>query len=357
MMKGIDVSYANGFIDWSRNAIDFAIIRSSFGSDLPSQIDNFFYQNANGCVKNNIPFGTYHFAYFTDVNKAKDEADFAIRLANEYKNKVKFIALDIEEDSERYAQRVGANPNWTECAIAFMERVKAAGYVPVLYANQSWLANQLNFNKLKAYKLWFAGPGASESVPKRYSNMVIWQYSWSGKVNGIHGDVDMNYCYNESLFIANKVSDNKTDSNTQSDTLSIDTLAKEVIAGKWGAGDERKEKLTKAGYDYYAVQKKVNEMMSAKNKSVDELAKEVIVGKWSTGDERKKKLIAAGYDYNAVQKRVNEILSLKEYYSVKSGDTLTWIAKKFGTTVNELVRMNNIEDPDLIYVGMKLRVK
>lgn len=365
MKRGIDVSYANGSIDWStvsKNSVDFAIIRSSFGSDLPSQIDSFFYQNANGCVKNNIPFGTYHFAYFIDENKARDEADFAIRLANEYKSKVKFIALDIEEDSERYAQRVGANPDWTKCAIAFLERIKTAGYIPVLYSNQSWLQNKLDYKKLNDYKLWYAAPGANS--PK-YS-CALWQYSWSGKVNGIYGDVDMNYCYDESLFTIGKTN---TQSGASSKTKSIDQLAKEVIAGKWGAGQEREDRLTKVGYNYNVVQKRVNEILIpdivTKKKSIDELAKEVIAGKWSADDERKKKLTDAGYDYYAVQKRVNEMMSVhntktdksKAYYIVKSGDTLTWIAKKFSTTVNELVKMNNIKDPDLIYVGMKLRVK
>lgn len=72
MLKGIDVSYANGSINWSKvkNNIDFAIIRSSFGSDLPSQTDSQFHQNVAGCKKYNIPFGTYHFAYFVDTKTA-----------------------------------------------------------------------------------------------------------------------------------------------------------------------------------------------------------------------------------------------------------------------------------------------
>ncbi len=88
---------------------------------------------------------------------------------------------------------------------------------------------------------------------------------------------------------------------------SVDELAKEVIAGKWSAGDERKQKLTAAGYDYNAVQKRVNEMLTGK-KSVDEIAREVLQGKWGNGDERKKKLTAAGYNYSAVQSRVNELM-------------------------------------------------
>ena len=92
----------------------------------------------------------------------------------------------------------------------------------------------------------------------------------------------------------------------------IDEIAKEVIAGKWGSGDTRKKKLQAAGYDYNAVQKRVNELLAPKKKSIDVIAQEVIDGKWGTGDARKKRLIDAGYDYNLVQARVNEILSSKK---------------------------------------------
>lgn len=265
MLKGIDVSYSQSNIDWAKvkkSGVDFAIIRSSFGSDLPSQIDNCFYRNADGAKKNNIPFGIYHFAYFVNEEKAEAEAKFAIRLANEYKNYVKFIALDIEEDTERYAKQMGCYPNWTSCCIKFMETVKKAGYTPVLYCNQNWLINKLNYEKVKNYKLWYAAVGVSS--PKY--NPAIWQYSWEGKVNGINGAVDMNYCYDTSLFkpvaAQNGSSSGNKTSNTTPQKKSVETLAKEVIAGKWGNGDERKKKLTAAGYDYSAVQKKVNELMS-----------------------------------------------------------------------------------------------
>ena len=91
---------------------------------------------------------------------------------------------------------------------------------------------------------------------------------------------------------------------------SVDDLAREVIQGKWGNGEERKQKLTAAGYDYSVVQAKVNELMDKKNttKTVDQLAREVIYGYWGNGQERKNRLTAAGYDYNAVQKRVNELM-------------------------------------------------
>lgn len=94
---------------------------------------------------------------------------------------------------------------------------------------------------------------------------------------------------------------------------SVAEVAKEVIAGKYGNGAERREKLAAAGYDYAEVQNAVNELLTGKKpaaatKSIDEIAREVIAGKWGNGSERKKKLQAAGYDPSAVQKRVNELL-------------------------------------------------
>lgn len=93
---------------------------------------------------------------------------------------------------------------------------------------------------------------------------------------------------------------------------SIDEIAREVIAGKWGNGQDRKNRLTKAGYDYNTVQSRVNQLLGKtpqpSKKPIDEIAREVILGKWGNGKDRKNRLTAAGYDYDAVQKRVNELM-------------------------------------------------
>ena len=86
----------------------------------------------------------------------------------------------------------------------------------------------------------------------------------------------------------------------------VDELSDEVIAGKWDNGAERERLLTAAGYDYNAIQKRVNEKLY--RKTTDEIAVEVIAGLWGNGAERKEKLTEAGYDYSEVQKRVNEML-------------------------------------------------
>ena len=92
---------------------------------------------------------------------------------------------------------------------------------------------------------------------------------------------------------------------------SIDEVAKEVIRGEWGNGEDRKARLTQAGYDYSAVQARANEMLrpQPQRKSIDEVAREVIAGKWGNNPERKRRLESAGYDYNAVQKRVNQLIT------------------------------------------------
>lgn len=90
----------------------------------------------------------------------------------------------------------------------------------------------------------------------------------------------------------------------------VDTVAREVIAGQWGNGEDRKARLTQAGYDYNVIQARANEMLrpQPQRKSIDEVAREVIAGKWGNNPERKRRLAQAGYDYNAVQKRVNQLI-------------------------------------------------
>lgn len=98
-------------------------------------------------------------------------------------------------------------------------------------------------------------------------------------------------------YLAKQMSEKKT----------VEDVVKEVIAGLWGNGEERKQKLTAAGYDYSAIQSRVNEVVSgASLKSNEEIAREVIAGLWGNGEERREKLLAAGYDPSVIQQIVNK---------------------------------------------------
>lgn len=116
------------------------------------------------------------------------------------------------------------------------------------------------------------------------------------------------YNYSEVQALVNqKLNGTSTSANKKS----IDIIADEVIAGKWGNGNERKNNLENAGYSYQEVQNKVNEKLgvtSSNKKSNETIANEVIKGLWGNGQERKDRLTQAGYDYNAIQKIVNQKL-------------------------------------------------
>lgn len=123
-----------------------------------------------------------------------------------------------------------------------------------------------------------------------------------------------------------------TVSNTPSSNngnKSNEEIANEVIAGKWGNGDARKSALQNAGYDYNTIQSIVNQKLSGKTasskpalKSINEVAREVIEGKWGNGQDRFNRLANAGYDGNEVQNRVNEILGAKSVSNKKSNETI-----------------------------------
>ena len=93
---------------------------------------------------------------------------------------------------------------------------------------------------------------------------------------------------------------------------SNEEVAREVIQGIWGNGEERLERLTDAGYDANYIQEIVNRMLNGDEtpnlSDIDTIAREVIMGEWGNGDERKERLENAGYDYQEIQSRVNELL-------------------------------------------------
>lgn len=93
-------------------------------------------------------------------------------------------------------------------------------------------------------------------------------------------------------------------------------------------------------------------------KQIEEIANEVLAGKWDNGSERKKKLQAAGYDYDVIQTIVNQKsgVNSSKTYIVKSGDTLSGIASKFGTTYQEIAKKNGIANPNKIYPGQVLKI-
>lgn len=139
---------------------------------------------------------------------------------------------------------------------------------------------------------------------KKYFEILTGKYLTNSSY-AKRGDINLNTAHHVNITVDNGANALNGTSNTSK--KSVEVLAGEVIAGKWGAGEARKSAIKNAGYDYEAVQNRVNEILSGK-KSITEIAKEVIAGKWGNGADRKKRLEAAGYNYSEVQKKVNELL-------------------------------------------------
>ena len=121
------------------------------------------------------------------------------------------------------------------------------------------------------------------------------------------GDIINNPARHVITALANGSKVSTVNKTTTTKKKSVATIAQEVIDGKWGNGETRKKKLKDAGYDYAAVQKKVDELLKPKKNNLTTIAKEVIRGDWGNGAVRIKRLKAAGYDPVEVQKVVNKL--------------------------------------------------
>lgn len=229
-----------------------------------------------------------------------------------------------------------------------------AGYYAAIYASKSWFDTKLNSSRLNRFDKWIAWWNKGASFDKNIYG--LWQYTSTGSVNGISGNVDMNEAYKDYPSIINNNSNSSPNTPAKK---SIEQLAQEVLAGDWGNGEDRKNRLVAEGYNYDIVQARVNELSGiSSKKSNEEIANEVLAGKWDNGSERKKKLQAAGYDYDVIQTIVNQKsgVNSSKTYIVKSGDTLSGIASKFGTTYQEIAKKNGIANPNKIYPGQVLKI-
>ena len=193
-LKGIDVSKWNGRIDWKKvkkAGIDFCIIRTGYSKT----VDYKFKYNIEEAIENGLQIGVYHFSYATTNAKAKEEAEFCLELIKPYR---KYITLgvwfDYEYDSVSYSRRYGVYPtkkSVTSLAKTFCSTVEKNGYSTGIYTNLDFSSNYFTKEVLNKYPTWIAVWGKMNY----HGKYVMWQYTDSGRVDGIHGKVDMNIFY------------------------------------------------------------------------------------------------------------------------------------------------------------------
>lgn len=335
--KVIDVSEHQGKIDWEKvkDQIDGAILRCGYGMDQKNQDDDYWSRNLSECERLGIPIGVYLYSYADTEAKAKSELAHILRLIKGHKFQLP-IFIDLEQS--------GTEGMAKKTAQIVCEGLKDAGYTPGVYANLNWWTNYLK--GVNGYHKWIAHytSGSADKYKKGYDG---WQYSSKGKVSGISGNCDMNYWYAD-FGKSSGSSGGSTSSKAPSGTTL--QLVYNTMKNKYGTGNTRKEKL---GSRYNEVMEVINHIDSA---SASTLAKEVWAGKYGDGEVRK---VVLGKRYDEVMKVVNKgnTSSSKQYYTIRSGDTLSEIAQKFGTTVKQLQSWNGIKNANLIYANQKIRVK
>lgn len=239
----VDVSEHQGLIDWERAKpyIDGAILRCGYGSDYPDQDDACFRRNADECTRLGIPFGVYLYSYAKTPVQAQSEADHVLRLIRGYQLSYP-VYLDLEEAETRSGV--------VERACIFGDAIESAGYWCGIYANLYWWEMILK-DGLERFTKWVAQ--YYTQCEYTGAHLDIWQYTAKGEVDGISGPVDMNECYRDfpGEILGVRPAGKKT----------VEELALEVIAGCWGNGEDRAEALTEAGFDYEAVQSRVNQIL------------------------------------------------------------------------------------------------
>lgn len=195
---GIDVSKHNGTIDWAKvkaAGIDFAMIRVAnrgYGSEGKLLEDDMFEKNATAANQNKIPVGVYIFSEAITVEEALEEANLVISKIEPYDITYP-VVIDIEEIAGDSGRNESLTPaELTDIVLAFCNRIKDAGYTPMLYCNLKGFIGMLEFERLEGIEKWYAYYGDELYFPYDVS---IWQYSSSGTVDGINGTVDLNISF------------------------------------------------------------------------------------------------------------------------------------------------------------------
>lgn len=193
-LLGIDVSSYQGVINWKKvkaAGVDYAIIRlgyRGYGTGT-IRLDDRYAANMSGALAAGIPVGVYFYSQAITVEEAEEEAELVL------KNLVGYdvtypVVFDMEEvDDESARTNALTQAERTDITIAFCEKIKAAGYMPMVYGNIRWMIMHLDLARLESYDKWFAQYFKQPFFPYAFS---MWQYTSRGTIDGIPHSVDLN---------------------------------------------------------------------------------------------------------------------------------------------------------------------
>nr|DAW67370.1 MAG TPA: Cell wall hydrolase autolysin [Caudoviricetes sp.] len=332
--KGPDISAWQGDIDITAlsSQVDFFIFRAYAGMTKDKKVD----RNVNLAIQNGKPYGLYIYSYALNTAQAREEAQRMVNLANSYSVRPAFLCIDME-DADGYKARNGMPSNQTlrDICTVECETFEQAGYYANVYANTSWWRNQLaglaRFNKWVAH--WPTRGGkqtgnATSPDGEDANNCGIWQFTSEGRLNGYNGNLDMNYAYKD--FVMNKNGNSNPTPVAPSPSIP-DTVNKYVVK----SGDCLSKIGSNLGVDWRDIAN-ANGIVSPYTIYVGQT---LIIPGGSTPAPAPSQPSNSGTTY-----------------TVKSGDTLSSIAAKFGTTYQKIAADNGIANPNIIYPGQVLKI-
>lgn len=197
LVRGIDVSSHQGQIDWQAVAdagIEFAIIRCAWRGYGEGGLfeDDMFRQNIEGALAAGLDVGVYVFSQALNILEAAEEAVFVAELIEDYEITLP-VFFDWERISDETARTNGTDGQTiTDCCLEFCRLIEAAGYTPGVYTYLHLAYYDYDLDALEGLSVWMGNPNV---YPEFYYDHQFWQYSFTGDVPGIEGDVDLNVMY------------------------------------------------------------------------------------------------------------------------------------------------------------------
>ena len=326
IFNGIDVSAWQNIINFEEvkeDGIKTVYIKSSEGTDY---IDPYFERNYQKAKENGLYVGVYHYVRARNIKEAENEADFFYSVI---KGKEIDCKLCMDFESFGYLNRQEIN----NIALSFLERLKKISNMEVIVYSNTYTATNIFSKELTKYPLWVAQYGVERpSVNGNWDSWVGFQYTDAGNIKGIAGNVDRDKFTKEIFF------NNKIDIPENGDE-------------KWNSSsEEQDENLTQI---YIKRGDTLSGLAIKYNTTVEFLAK--------INNIKNPNLIYAGDKLlvpvvNSNEENVNGEIGNYYIYTVKKGDTLSQLALNYNTTVAIIAELNNINNPNLIFIGQKLKI-
>lgn len=196
---GVDISKQTGDVNFTglkAAGVDYVMIRLGARGYSTGQIsiDENFKENIEGAIEEGLDVGIYFYSQAISQDEALQEANIVIQNLEPYRGNIKYpVAFDMEFVANDEARIDGVSrEDRTAIAVSFLENIKTAGYIPMIYGDKEWLIKEIDLGKLQDYDIWLTQETDLPDYPYRYA---MWQYTTTGVVNGIKGDANLNICF------------------------------------------------------------------------------------------------------------------------------------------------------------------